>query len=199
MKVEASEMTRYWKTIRILIATIAVATLALGFPAVPPAQAAGLPNCVDMFGRSGACYELVWVNGAQVRMTFPHQGQEFPGAQPNARVDNFYVVAPQTGAAQGTLPFLHDHVVRDMPRQNQGEYSVFVHGFFVLCNEPGIISGACVPYMAEVEGLGTLPLAMTVNGQALTSVEPIEAAANAAYITLFDTGATFLGIINPGK
>jgi hypothetical protein len=191
-------MTRYWKTIRILIATIAAA-LALGLPAAPPAQAAGLTNCIDMAGRSGACYELVWVNGVQLRMTFPQQGEEFPGAKPGDKVDNFYVVAPQTGAAQGTLPFLHDHTVRDVPSQNKGAYSVFMRGFFVMCSEQGLVSGACVPYWAVVEGLGALPLAMTVNGQALTSVEPIEAAANAAFITLFDTGATFLGIINPSK
>ena len=117
-----------------------------------------------MAGRSGACYELVWVNGVQLRMTFPQQGEEFPGAKPSDKVDNFYVVAPQTGTPQGTLPFLHDHVVRDVPSHNQGAYSVLVRGFFVLCSAQGIVSGACVPYMAVVEGLGTLPLAMTVNG-----------------------------------
>jgi hypothetical protein len=30
-------------------------------------------------------------------------------------------------------------------------------------------------------------------------IEPIEAAANSAYITLFDTGAMFLGVTNPSK
>ncbi len=74
-----------------------------------------------------------------------------------------------------------------------------MRGFFVLCSEQGIVSGACVPYWAVIEGVGTLPLATTVNGQRLTSVGPIEAPANAGLITLFDTGATFLGIINPGK
>jgi hypothetical protein len=192
-------MTHYWKIIRIVIATIAVFALALGLPAAPPAQAAGLTNCVDMFGRSGACYELVWANGVQLRMTFPQQAQEFPGTGPSDKVDKFYVVAPQTGAPQGTLPFLHDHVVRDVPAQNHGAYSVLLRGFFVLCSEQGIVSGACVPYMAVIEGLGTLPLATTVNGQSLTSVQPIEAAADAGLVTLFDTGATFLGIINPSK
>jgi hypothetical protein len=187
------------KAPRILIAIIAVAALALGVPAVPPAQAAGLTNCVDMFGRSGACYELVWANGNQLRMTFPQQAQEFLGATPSVKVDNFYVVAPQTGTPQGTQPFLHDHVVRDAPSKNHGEYSVLLRGFFVFCSEQGIASGACVPYWAVVEGLGTLPLAARVNGQSLTSVGPIEAAANAPFITLFDTGATFLGAVNPAK
>jgi hypothetical protein len=192
-------MTIPWKTIRILIATIAVFALALGLPAAPSAQAAGLTNCVDLFGRSGACYELVWANGVQLRMTFPQAAQQFPGATPGDKVDNFYVVAPQTGTPQGTLPFLHDHVVRDVPSHNHGTYSVLLRGFFVLCSEQGMASGACVPYMAVIEGLGTLPLATTVNGQMLTSVEPIEAAAASGSITLFDTGATFLGIINPSK
>ena len=192
-------MTISWKTIRILIATITVVALALGLPAAPPVQAAGLTNCVELFGRSGACYELVWANGVQFRMTFAQTAKQFPGATPSRKVDNFYVVAQQTGTPQGTLPFLHDHVVRDVPRQNRGDYSVLVRGFFVLCSEQGMATGACVPTMASIQGLGTLPLAMTVSGQALTSVEPIEAAANAEFITLFDTGATFLGIINPGK
>ncbi len=111
-------MTISWRTIRILIATIVVAALALGLPAAAPVRAAGLTNCVDMAGRSGACYELVWVNGVQLRMTFPQQAQEFPGVGPTDKVDNFYVVAPQTDTVQGTLPFLHDHTVRDVPSQN---------------------------------------------------------------------------------
>jgi hypothetical protein len=199
VKVEVRKLTQYWKTIRILIATIAVAALALGLPAAPSAQAAGLPNCVDLVGGSGACYELVWVNGVQVRMVFPQAGQPYPGVTPGDKVENFYVMAPQTGTPQGTLPFLHDHTVTERSSRNHGAYSGIVHGYFVLCSEQGITSGACVPYMAVVEGLGTLPLAKTVNGQSLTSVEPIEAAANAAFITLIDTGATFLGVIKPSK
>ena len=79
-------MTHYWKTIRILIATIAVAALALGVPAAPPAQAAGLINCVDtVAGRSGACQESVWANGVEFRMTFAQEAREFPGARPSDR------------------------------------------------------------------------------------------------------------------
>ena len=47
MKVEVRKMTISWKTIRILIATITVVALALGLPAAPPVQAAGLTNCVE--------------------------------------------------------------------------------------------------------------------------------------------------------
>ncbi len=192
-------MTRYWKTVRILIVTLAVVALALGVPATPDVRAAGLTNCVDLFGGSGACYEMVWVNGVQYRMTFPQEGSPFPSSAPGAKTDNFYVVAPQTGTPQGTLPFLHDHVVRDAPGQNQGAYSVLLRGYFVLCSLQGMTSGECVPYMAVIEGVGTLPLASTVNGQSLTSAEAIEAAVNSGSVMLFDTGATLLGVINPGK
>ena len=193
-------MTHYRKITRVLIATITVAALALGLPpAAPPVQAAGLTNCVELFGRSGACYELVWANGVQFRMTFAQTAKQFPGATPSRKVDNFYVVAQQTGTPQGTLPFLHDHVVRDVPRQNHGDYSVKLRGIFALCSAQGIATGACVPYMATYEGFGTLPLAKTVNGQELTSVEPIESAAASGLIMLLDTGAVLVVTINPGK
>jgi hypothetical protein len=43
-----------------------------------------------------------------------------------------------------------------------------------------------------------LPLAESVNGQALTSAEPIESALDDGLVVLLDPGAEFLGIINPG-
>jgi hypothetical protein len=200
VKPEVRKMTHYRKITGVLIATIALAALAFGLPAAAPVHAAGLRNCVDVTGPAAAhvaCYELVWANGVQFTMTFANQG--FTGATPSDKLDNFYVVAPQTGAPQGTLPFLHDHVVRDVPRQNHGDYSVKLRGIFALCSAQGITSGACVPYMATYEGFGTLPLAKTVNGQELTSVEPIESAAASGLITLLDTGAVLVGTINPGQ
>src|ERR1700686_1366360 len=110
----------------------AVAALALILPAAPGVQAAGLRNCVDrpvaQSGRVG-CWEEVWANGAQYRMTFSNTS--FKGATPKA-LDPFYVVAPQTDAPQGAPPntFPHDHVVRDIPAQNHGDYSVKLQGFF---------------------------------------------------------------------
>jgi hypothetical protein len=127
-------------------------------------------------------------------MTFSNV--QFTGATPSDKLDNFYVVAPQTDTAQGTLPFPHDHVVRDVPRQNHGTYSVHLRGIFVLCSAEGIATGGCVPTMTSIEGLGTVPLATTVNGQMLTSVEAIESAANAGLITLLDTGAVLVGTIS---
>ena len=189
-------LTGLQRMTRVLIATIAVAALVVVLPA-PPVHAAGLRNCVDLTGRAidrVGCYELVWVNGDQLRMTFANV--QFGGATPSDKLDNFYVVAPQTDTAQGTLPFPHDHTVRDVPRQNHGTYSVHLRGIFVLCSAEGITSGGCVPTITSVAGLGTLPLATTVNGQMLTSVEPIESAADAGLITLLDTRAVIVGTIS---
>src|SRR5215218_9357463 len=57
-------------------------------------------------------------------------------------------------------------------------------------------SGACVATLSPLEGVGLLPLATTVNGQLLTSVEAIEAAAAAGLVTLQDTGAVLVGTIS---
>jgi hypothetical protein len=193
-------MIRSLKPIRALIAAIAIAALTLVVPAAPPVQAAGLVNCVDVTSPAGSrvgCYEDVWADGVQLRMTFAVQG--FPGAKPADRVDRFYVIAPQTATPQGALPFPHDHTVRDVPQQSHGEYSVHLHAFFAICSAEGIASGACVPTTTEVQGLGTLPLATTVNGQALTSVEPIESAVSAGLITLIDTGAVLVATLGPSR
>src|SRR5437870_8203893 len=102
-------MTHSQNTTRIRIVIITVAALMLVFAAAPHAQAAGLPNC----NVSGAtpCFEKVWVDGAQVKMTFIDLNP-----QPHNPLDvNFYVLAPQTGHPQGfnPMPFLHDHVTSD--------------------------------------------------------------------------------------
>jgi len=43
---------------------------------------------------------------------------------------------------------------------------------------------------------GVIPLATTVNGQLLTSVEVIEAAAEAGLVTLLDTGQPIVGTVS---
>ena len=176
-------------------AALLVAALMLVSATAPVAQAAGVRNCVDLTGRSPACYELMWVDGVQVKMTFPQSGNPRPGT-PNADVHNFYVIAPQTDEAQGTAPFLHDHVIGVSPGQNLGP-SVFWHGYFVLCSAEGISTGGCVPTPSSIPGLGTLPLADSVNGQMLTSADLIESFVNSGQLTLIDTGAEFVGTINP--
>jgi hypothetical protein len=181
-------------TARTVVAASIVAALMLVSATAAIAQAAGVRNCVDLTRRSPACHELVWVNGVEVKMTFPHSGN--PRPTPNAEVNIFYVIAPQTDEAQGTAPFLHDHVVGVSPRQNRG-VSVFWHGYFVLCSADGISTGACVPTLSAIPGLGTLPLADSVNGRTLTSVDRIESFVNAGLLTLIDTGAEFVGTINP--
>jgi hypothetical protein len=181
--------TRFQTASRLFVAALALGTLAIGVAAVPSADAAGLRNCVDVTGpQSGrvACFEDVWADSAQVRMTFSNQS--FGGATPGA-LDPFYVVAAQTGTPQGAPPntFAHDHVVRAVPHQNHGQYSVQLQGFFVLCSGQGIVSGACVPVWTSLGG-DPMPLAGHVNGQALTSTEAIESAADAGNLALINLG-----------
>ena len=183
---------------RTVATAVAVAALTLVSAAAPVAQAAGVRNCVDLTRRSPACYELIWVDGVEVRMTFPQSGNPRPGT-PNAEVHDFYVTAPQTDAVQGTAPFLHDHVVGVSPHQDPGHFTSVWHGYFVFCSAEGISTGGCMPVMTTIPGIGTVPLAKSVDGQMLTSVDVIESAVNSGLLTLIDTGAEFIGTINPGR
>ncbi len=184
----------------VRIAAIAIAAMALLLPAAPAALGAGLRNCPDVpvaqSGRVG-CYENVWAGGVQHRMTFSNTS--FRGATPQV-LDAFYVVAPQSDTPQGAPPntFPHDHVVRDVPTQNHGTYSVHLQGYFVFCSALGIGTGSCVPAMTTIEGFGTVPFAKTVNGQSLTSAGTIEAAAADGLVTLINLGpdAVIVGSIS---
>ena len=182
-------------SIRVRIAIIAVVALTLVLAAAPLAQAhaASLPNC----NVSGAtpCFEKVWVDGAQVKMTFVDLNP-----QPHSPSDiNFYVLAPQTGHPQGgPVPFFHDHVTSDTQPdeeshdENHGDLNVLhYHGFFVFCSAEGITSGDCVPTMTSFPGDGTVPFAKTVNGHRLISADRIESGVNSGLLTLIDTGAVF--------
>jgi hypothetical protein len=181
---------------------MAVVALASFSGGASPAAAAGLRNCTTMAGEIGVagCWEDVWSGGAEYRLTFATGCcGSFKGKIP-ADLDAFYVIAPQAEPAQSlNSSFRHDHVVRDIPVGNHGSYSVRLHGYFVICSPAGFASGACVYEMnSPAPGL-TLPFAKTVNGQALTSVEPIEAAADAGLVTLVDRGVAILGTINPNR
>jgi len=185
---------------RLLIATVALGAAAFGVAAAPSVEAAGPPNCVDITGpQSGrvGCYELVWADGAQYRMTFSNQG--FDGATPK-QLDPFYVIAPETEAPQGAPPntFPHDHVVRAIPAHNHGDLGVQLQGFFVLCSGQGIESGACVPTWTSVVGPDPLPFATTVNGAPMTSAGAIESAAAAGLVALINLGpgAVIVGTIS---
>ncbi len=172
---------------KVRIATISLATITLILAAAPLAQAR-------------VATEMVWANGVQIRMTVPNA--HFP-ATPNAKLDAFYVVAPQLPPAHqstemgGDPPFHHDHVV-DSPTQNRGGFNVHWHVFLVLCSGQGIGSGACVPTMTPTPQ-GMIPLAMMVNGQMLTSVGPIESPANSGMLVLVDTGVIFVCTLNPSQ
>ena len=173
------------------VAATAIAVTAIGVSA-QPAEAGGLRNCVEILGpQSGrvGCYELVWADGVQYRMTFSNQG--FDGATPHD-LDPFYVLAPQSEAPQGYPPntFAHDHVVRATPAGNHGTYTTKLQGYFVLCTGPGLVSGVCVATWTSLGGPDPVPFATTVNGHALTSTEAIEAAADAGLVALVNLGPT---------
>lgn len=185
------------------IATLAIAFTTFGLATAPVATGAGLRNCVDVPAQKAGlvgCYELVWAGGTEHRMTFSNQA--FSGATPTA-LDPFYVIASQTDRPQGAPPntFAHDHVVRSVPSQNHGQYSVKLQGFFVLCSGQGIVSGACVPTWTSVGGPDPLPFATTVNGQPLTSTSAIESAADAGDVALVNLGpgAVIVGSVTRGN
>ncbi len=190
--------TRFHTLTRLFMATVSVAAVAVALVAAPAAGAAGLRNCVEITGPQSAiagCYEDVWSNGSQYRMTFSNT--RFSGAAP-AELDPFYVLAAQTDQPQGWPPntFAHDHVVRAVPGEIGGPSSVRLQGFFVVCSGQGIGSGACVPTWTSLGG-DPLPFAKTVNGQPLMSTSAIETAAAAGDLALINLGpgAVIVGAI----
>ena len=168
---------------RIKMAAIPIAFLALVATGAPVVSAAGPTNCIEVTGPSAelrGCWEHVWVDGSEYRMSFFGGGKPFKGSVPTEKLGNFYVVGPQTDTPQSLdHPFGHDHVVEALPRQNGGHYTPIYQGILVLCS-----SSACVP---STVSQGT-PLAVTVNGQPLTSAEAIEAAADAGHVLLIPAG-----------
>jgi hypothetical protein len=184
------------RSIRRCIA-VAVVSLAISLfvSAVPAAQAAPV-NCVHQTHK-GACYEFVWVHGVQVRMTFPQAGHPISPV-PNAKVQNFYVIAPQTDTPQGDVPSpLHDHTIQAAP--GDPGWTPFMHGYFVVCSAAALASGACVSVVSDFPGFGTLPLAQSVNGQPLTSAETIEAGIDSGWLVALDTTAVFVGNLSPAR
>ena len=176
------------------IAAVVLAASSLLLLGAPIARATPV-NCVEAT-RLVACYELVWVDGVQLTMMFPQAGVPLDRV-PRTKVQTFYVMAPQTSEPQGALPFPHDHTIAGLPRD--GRHTVFLHGYFVFCSAKGLSGGACAPTMSEIPGVGTVPLATSVNGKELTSTEVIETGVDAGLLTLIDTGAVFIGTVNPNK
>jgi hypothetical protein len=183
---------------RLIRRCIAVAVVSLAISlfvsAVPAAQAAPV-NCVHQTHK-GACWEFVWVHGVEVRMTFPQMGNPLPHV-PNAKVQNFYVIAPQTDTPQGDVPSpLHDHTIQAAP--GDPGWTPFMHGYFVVCSAAALASGACVAVSTDF-GTGPLQLAQSANREPLTSAETIEAGIAAGLLELVDTGAVFLGTVSPAR
>jgi hypothetical protein len=177
----------------IAVAVVSIA-ISLFVSAVPAAQAVPV-NCVRQT-HQGACYEFVWVHGVQVRMTFPQAGNPLPTI-PNAKVQNFYVIAQQTDTPQGDLPANHDHTIQAAP--GDPGWTPFMHGYFVVCSDEAPTSDGCVAVPSVFPGFGTLQLAQSVNGEPLTSAETIEAGIRAGLLVALDTTAVFVGNISPAR
>jgi hypothetical protein len=176
----------------IAVAVVSIA-ISLFVSAVPAAQAAPV-NCVHRT-HQGACYEFVWVHGLEVRMTFPQAANPLPTI-PNAKVQNFYVIAAQTATPQADVGPIHDHTIQAAP--GDPGWTPFMHGYFVICSAEGLTSGDCVAVSTDF-GSGALPLAQSVNGEPLTSAETIEAGIDAGLLDLVDTNAVFLGTVSPAR
>jgi hypothetical protein len=188
---EIMRRSRIRRCIAVAVVSIAI---SLFVSAVPAAQAAPV-NCVHQTHK-GACYEFVWVHGVEVRMTFPQAGNPLPDV-PNAKVQNFYVIAAQTDTPQGDVPSpIHDHTIQAAP--GDPGWTPFMHGYFVICSAEGLTSDACVAVVTDF-GFGPLPLAESVNREPLTSAETIEAGIDAGLLDLVDTGAVFIGTVSPAR
>jgi hypothetical protein len=164
----------------------------------PPAAQARVIDCVvQPQPPQGACYEPVWVNGRQIIMTFPQAGVPVHKV-PSAKQQPFYVLAPQTGTAQGQTPgFFHDHVIATAPSEDG--FTPFMHGYFVVCSPEGISTGACTFNVETPPGGVPLQLTKSVTGYDLTSAAGIQAAASAGLVILLDTGAVFIGTAGPSS
>jgi hypothetical protein len=190
---EAEPMRRLIRR-AIAVAVVSIA-ISMFVSAVPAAQAAPV-TCPNQT-HQGACWEFVWVNGVQVRMTFPQAGNPLSHI-PNAKVQNFYVIAPQTDTPQGgDIPPIHDHTIQAAP--GDPGWTPFMHGYFVLCSAQGLTSGDCVATFTDFPGFGILPLAKSVNGEPLTSAETIEAGIDAGLLVAVDTGAVLIGTVSPAR
>jgi len=189
-------------TVRLMLtAAAAVGLSIMGVAVTRPVDAAGLRNCTTMDPSDGGsaragCWEDVWSDGAEYRMTFATGCcSSFKGKDPGD-LDRFYIVAPQAEPPQSLdASFRHDHVIRDIPAQNGGAYRVRLHGYFVICSSSGMASGACVFELSSPGPAFTLPLAKAVNGGSLTSAAAVEAGVDAGLLTLVDTGAVIVGTI----
>jgi hypothetical protein len=176
-------------------AVIAVAVSTMVVPAFAshagPVAAAGLSNCVTAV-RHVACWEYVWVDGEQRRLTFAQAGDPMSPI-PSAKTQPFYVVAPQSDTPQGDVPaFVHDHTIAAAPASPG--WTPLMHGYYVICSPEGISTGTCEYSLRTIPG-GTIPLAVSVNGEPLTSATTIEAGIDAGLLIPIDTGAVLVGTI----
>ena len=74
-----------------------------------------------------------------------------------------------------------------------------MHGYYVICSQQGIASGACQFSLRTIPGGGSIPLALSVNDEPLTSAATIEEGIDAGLLVAVDTGAVFVGTVSPRR
>ena len=177
---------------------VALTATVFALMAPPAAQARVIDCVVQPQPPQGACSEPVWVNGQQIIMTFPQDGHPVHKV-PSAKQQPFYIVGPQTATAQGQSPgFFHDHVIATAP--GEGGFTPFLHGYFVVCSQQGISTGACTFNWETPPGASTpIQLTQSVTGYDLRFAADIQAAANAGLVVLVDTTAVLIGTVGPSS
>lgn len=63
-----------------------------------------------------------------------------------------------------------------------------MHGYYVICSQEGISTGACDYSLRIIPGRGSIPLALTVHSEPLTSAATIEAGIDGELLVAIDTG-----------
>ncbi|HYM40831.1 MAG TPA: hypothetical protein VEY12_11955 [Thermoplasmata archaeon] len=146
-----------------------------------------------MPARAAAATEEAWGDG-QVWLMI--HGPTNPSNAISHR--DLYLVAPQTATPQGSanepIGVVHDHVL-SMPSDGHGEYTANWDVVIAFCNPH---SSACVVGSESCPSFANgLCLAKSVNGQALTSVAAIEAAASVHDVILVEPGGSFVCTVVP--
>ena len=113
-----------------------------------PAEAGGLRNCVDITGKQidrVGCYENVWADGTEHRMTFSNQ--HLLRAPRPTSLDPFYVLAPQRADRRRACwpPSRTTTSSATVPAGDTARTDVKLQGYFVLCTGQGLASGALRP------------------------------------------------------
>ena len=176
---------------RLLMATFGLAVITLGVGSIPTAEAGGLRNCVEITGKTSGrvgCFELVWVDGVQRRMTFSNQGLRRRDA---------------AGARRVLRPRAAVRTPRRATRPTPSRTTTSSATSRPATTAPTASNSRATSSSAAVRGSRAgpaflpgrrsaaprqLPLVVSVDGHPLTSAEAIETAAAAGLVVPINLG-----------